>query len=548
MNREPLQERSPAARPRVQNVTTEMPAQKSSAPHPSLAPSATSTRAAENPSEATGAHPRRASVWKIWLPIVIAFVLADVTFNHWFWKIPKLSGEADWGYQFQIDLQRLSEREATDAVRVLAFGSSVSGSFDAHQVQSLLETSQSMPPVQVHRLLKPGIKPADYRLLFEADGASLHPDVAVLTFNLLDFLNPSFERSFRPTVREALPPFAVLREQYDSIPTVADKLDLALASVSNLYRYRKEIRSALTSHVAEAVRWLRAKPVHAAYGLYDDGYTQQRFGIPVEAGAPVRLEYYVDPEWIRQRGKVDLTFSMTGTVLARRVETEPGWKSVRLDKPSSGRILEVRADSVWTPRAGGASDDVRLLGVRLRTLPPRAAMDGTRPPYHYPPHVEGEIEPFLRMGSGTGAEFAKKWNEVLNSQSEFGTRFRAYRDAKLRTSQGTFSPTGEYAELERLVRDLSARGTFVALVNTPESPWLLARYRETPYYQAYLAFFRGLAATYPNVQFYDLSNALPPEDFNDWHHVNYIGSIKLGRVYADIVRVAVGNLKRKQGA
>src|SRR5262249_21725953 len=149
-----------------------------------------------------------------------------------------LRGDADYGYQFLLDEHHMADAPSPGALRVLTFGSSVSGSFDHHQVETLLGAAHPGVPIEVHRLLKPGIKPADYRLLFESEGLRMQPDVAVVMFNLLDFLHPSFERSFRPAVREVLPPWRILRESYGSIPTLSEKLDLLLASVSNLYRYR----------------------------------------------------------------------------------------------------------------------------------------------------------------------------------------------------------------------------------------------------------------------------------------------------------------------
>jgi hypothetical protein len=501
------------------------------------------------PRPSTPAQPRRpyASAWKVWLPIPLLLLLLDCTFNLWFWKIPRISGEADFGYQFLVDLQRLQAPAPPGALRVLVFGSSVSGSFDHYQVQSLIEARNPASPVRVHRLLKPGIKPGDYRLLFEAMGDSLRPDVAVFTLNLLDFLKPNFERNFRSAIREALPPTAVLREHAQEL-TVTDRLDLGVAAVSNMYRYRKELRSALHAHFQELIRWIRAQPAAGAYGLFPDGYTERRFGVPVDSPGSLELEYYIDPEWIRQRGRITLSFAAGGQMLASRTETEPGWKTVALQVPANAdRMLHVRADSAWNPRASGQSDDLRLLAVRLRQIPPQSVLNGSRPPYRYPPYEEGEIHPFLRMGGGSGDEFAARWNEILNSDTPFGTRFRAYRDSKLRVRRESFTGGGEYAEVARLVGELARRGTWVVLVNTPESPWLLREYQGSPYYRGYLQFFRDLAAQHANIQFYDLSAALPPEDFNDWHHVNYVGGIKLGRAYADIVKAALSAVQRHRG-
>jgi hypothetical protein len=66
-----------------------------------------------------------------------------------------------------------------------------------------------------------------------------------MVFNLVDFLNPSFERDLKPDIRYVLPPWQALRERWKYVPSVAEKLELVVASVSNLYRYRRPIQSAL---------------------------------------------------------------------------------------------------------------------------------------------------------------------------------------------------------------------------------------------------------------------------------------------------------------
>ena len=114
-----------------------------------------------------------------------------------------------------------------------------------------------------------------------------------------------------------------------------------------------------------------------------------------------------------------------------------------------------------------------------------------------------------------------------------------YRDAKLGVRDQTIEPDGEYAELERLVRLLNQRGARVVLINTPESALLRDLYESGPYYRSYIAFLEGLAARVPGARFYDFRGLLPVEDFNDWHHVTYIGAIKLGAAYTELVRPGV---------
>jgi hypothetical protein len=247
------------------------------------------------------------------------------------------------------------------------------------------------------------------------------------------------------------------------------------------------------------------------------------------------LKYFIDPEWIRQRGRVRLEFSTLDGVLATRVEDEPGWKTVTLEIPaSSAKLLEVRADSMWSARVSDSAGEPRLRGVRLAD-PPAVPEGSPRGAADYRLWQEGEIDDFLRMGGKTGDEFAREWEAILNGDTRFSHRFRVYRDAKLELCEEPFRAAAEYEAVATLVDFFRARGAQVIVINSPESPRILEMYRDAPYYQGYLEFFRNLAATSPGVRFYDWSAALPAEDFNDWHHPNFIGSIKLGQRYSQVI-------------
>jgi len=493
-------------------------------------------------------HPARyASPWRVWLPIPIFLLILDLTFHLYFWNIPKLTGPAaDWGYQFLIDLHQAQQPKAADAPRVVAFGSSVSGSFDPAQVGGLL-TSDTRPHVEVHRLMLPGVHPADYRLLWQGEIDRIQPDVAVVMFNLLDFLSSSDEKQMNPTLLAALPPWQVLRERAARL-TAVEELDWAARGTSQLYRYSKVMRSSLQDHLKLAPRLLLSRSPLRPYGVYSDGFTRPSFALRAKPGKPFELEYFVDPEWIAQRGRVGLTFSVDGKALHHAVESVPGWKRVSIPIPASGGdVLEVMADGFWNPRAAGmagaAGDDLRLLGVRLRPPLPEAT-DGKRNTPSYPPYDRSAVHELLRMGGTRGDEFAQRWNDVLGADNEFGRRFRIYREEKLAIRNRPFVASREYAEMVRLVTALSQSGARVVLVNTPDSPWLLEQYQSSAYYDGYLRFFHDLAEQLPNVHFTDLRQALPVEDFNDWHHPNYIGAIKLGPMYADSIRRALDTTAR----
>lgn len=486
------------------------------------------------PAPAVASRSGYASIWKIWLPIVALFVVLDVTFNLYFWRIPKLSKpNADYGYQFMIDARPLWQEGKPESMRIVAFGSSVALSFDPHQVESLISVSRPRQEFDVHRLLLPGIHPSDYLLYFDGRAMQRSPDVVVVLLNLVDFLYPSAERDVNPTLRFILPPWKLLWERHDHM-SITGQLDAVLSGISRLYRYRKLIRSSLHDHIRAAGRWLRGPAPSGPYGIDPDGYTRQRFAVPVAPGKPATLEYFIDPEWLRQRGRVRLEFFADGRSLAIREEQEGGWKTVTTDAvPQGAALLEVRADSSWTPRVIDAGSEPRLRAVRLADPP---AVAGNPAPVGYRLWQEGEINDLLRMGGKTGEDFAAAWRQTLEGNTRFGQRFRLYRDAKLAHTEKPFHAGKEYEAVRRLVELFRDRGARVILINTPESPWILDEYRERPYYQGYLEFFRGLAAGNPDVRFFDWSDVLPPEDFNDWHHPNYIGSIKLGERYADALR------------
>ncbi|MGH7789926.1 MAG: hypothetical protein ACRERC_23870, partial [Candidatus Binatia bacterium] len=473
-----------------------------------------------------------------WLPVPLLLLLLDVTFNLWFWHIPKLTGPSgDYGYELLLDSRALSAApKGAGEVRVLALGSSIAGAFDAPQVEALLRAEGGAPATRVDRLLLPGIKPSDLRLFLATEGAALQPDVALVLLNPLDFMNPSFERDLKPQVRYVLPPSETLRERWEFISTVAGKLDLALASASNLYRYRKLLRASIEDHGALLLRALRGGPPAGPYGWYADGFTAQRFALPI-TGAAIDFEYFVDPAWLAQRGPVTLEFRTDAGLLAHQVEREPGWKTIRLAPPAgAGPLLHVWADSGWNRRAAGLADDTRLLGVGTRGLPAGAPPDAVRPPLQYPPLERSAPDMLLRMRGESGDAFAARWSALLEADTEFGRRFRAYRDAKVAARDTPVAPDGEFAELERLVELLRARGATVVLVNNPESPLMRSLYEDGVGYQSYVDALQAIAARHPGSEFRDLRAALPAEDFNDWHHVTYIGALKLGPVYAGLVR------------
>jgi hypothetical protein len=189
-----------------------------------------------------------------------------------------------------------------------------------------------------------------------------------------------------------------------------------------------------------------------------------------------------------------------------------------------------------------ASDgDARLLGVRLRWLPPPSAVNADVPLRPYSPVARWQADGFLRVTAPPGEEFVDRWWQAIAADTAFGREMRGYQREELSIRNRTFERQGEYVEIERLVANLARQGTTVVLVNNPESPLILSEYQNTPYYYAYVQFLRELAEKYKGVRFYDLASVLPMEDFNDWHHVNYVGTIKLGMRYAEFVSAAVGD-------
>ena len=107
---------------------------------------------------------------------------------------------------------------------------------------------------------------------------------------------------------------------------------------------------------------------------------------------------------------------------------------------------------------------------------------------------------------------------------------------------GPITPTGEYAELESPgARLLTRRGATVVLVNNPESALLRDAVRGRPVLPQLPRLPRRRSRRASRTpRFHDLRAALPIEDFNDWHHVTYIGAIKLGPSYAELLRRCVG--------
>jgi hypothetical protein len=473
---------------------------------------------------------------------ILLLVSSDATFDLYFWRIPKVtSAFTDFGYEFLSTIHRLKAGKPGNAIRVVAFGSSAVFSFDEHQVANLIEAREPTVRLDVTRLLLPGAKPSDYRLIWDVEGAAMRADIVVVILNLADFLNPSFEAPLKEQVRYILPPWRTLMERHAFVGGISGQLDLTLASVSHFYRYRRLIRSCIQDHLKLALQGVTQARKTGGYGLYADGYARQRCGLPLAHVRDRELEYYIDPEWIQQQGRVTLEFSVDGRTVAERVDTEPGWKRVNIGSLTTSGVLDVVADSAWTPRAGGLDDDVRLLGVRLKQPSLPSAVNDDVPARPYSPVAHRQSNELLRIRDATGQEFALRWWQAMSADTPFGQQMRGYQREELSIRDRTFERRGEYVEIERLVANLSRRGTAVIVVNSPESPLILPGYQDTPYYHAHVQFLRELAEKYEGVRFYDLASALPMEDFNDWHHVNFVGVIKLGPRYAEFIRQAIAD-------
>jgi len=474
--------------------------------------------------------------WKIWLPLLAFFLVADLTFDTWFWRIPKLTGtNADYGYQFLIDALPLRSAPQQGTARVVAFGSSVAGSFDPLQVASLLHAQDSERAVEVHRLLLPAAHPFDFDLYFR-DARTPPADVVVVLFNLVDFLFSEGDRDINPTLRFVLPPFANLRAKRGTLG-IADQLDLLVAGASDMYRYRRPLRSSLQDHVRALARWARRPADAAVYGIHADGYTARRFGLGTAADGSLRLRYHIEPDWLAQRGAVVLTFFADGVQIGERRRVEAGWDEIELQRQGAGRI-DVVIDGLWSPRAAGA-DDLRLLGVRLDPQLVPAGGAGAAAPFSRRPRQAADIDTFLRMDGERDAAYLRRWDETLNADTRFGQRFRVYRDAKRAVRERAFRVDAEYAAVRALVQRFAEQGSRVVLVNSPESPLSLREYGDSAYYADYLRYFAEVAAETPGAEFVDFSTALPAEDFNDLHHPNFVGTIKLGPRYAQIVAAAL---------
>ncbi len=479
--------------------------------------------------------------WKVWLPIPLLIVLLDVSLPVTFWQIPKLSGMADdFNYQFLYDLHHLNSNLPA-GVRVVAFGSSVASAFDPFQVSGLLQQSFPDAGIEVRRLLQPGMKPSDYRVLWSAELERVDPAVLVAVFNLVDFLNPSFERALKPGIRYVLPPWETLRTRYEYIPGWTEKLEMVAASVSNLYRYRKLIRSSIRDHAKLVRSWWRAGTATQPYGIFADGYTEPRFGVPVGE----EIEVWIDPGWIEQRGRARISFEYDGRIVARIEAEEPGWTTAAISLPADAvGVVHGTVEGGWSRRAAGSEADFRLLGVRLKNPPVLGEAKRSKPPLRYPPVAQSDIKPFLRMGSLRGREYAERWFGMLRADSDFAKRYRLYREAKSERVQQPFEASEEFAELAMMLRGFAAGGRRVVMVNTPESP-LLEGVVDSQFYADYLSFFEGLANSDPRITFVDLHDEVPAEDLNDWHHLNFVGQIRVGTLLARRLDPVVADILRE---
>jgi hypothetical protein len=203
------------------------------------------------------------------------------------------------------------------SARVLAFGSSVSGAFDPHQVEGLLQAHQRLPRAEVRRLTMPGIRPSEFLLLFESEETP-RPDITVILFNLADFLYPAPENEVNRMLFYTVPPIALCERA-----TARDRgpARLGLSQLSNLYRYRKPIRACIRNHEAPA---LALRPSPPTLGHHADGHAERRFALNCQARAAAPSISSIP----NGSPNAAVRWSSAAMDAARhRIEAKAGWKS-----------------------------------------------------------------------------------------------------------------------------------------------------------------------------------------------------------------------------
>ena len=221
--------------------------------------------------------------------------------------------------------------------------------------------------------------------------------------------------------------------------------------------------------------------------------------MPLGAPSPVGLDYYVDPEWLAQRGAVTLTVQRpTPACWSGAPRRRPGGStSRRRGAAPRGELLRVSADSAWSPRAAGR-DDTRLLGVRLRDELPAPA-GGDRLPAH------------TRRSNARSRTRCCGWRaRAATRSSPAGRRCSRPIPSSAVASAPIATPSWRAAigpiDADRRVRrarvawctTVTRHGATVVLVNNPESALLRDQYADGPYYRSYLDFLAGVAARQPN--------------------------------------------------
>jgi hypothetical protein len=496
--------------------------------------------------------------------LLFLLLLDFLFFGFILWRIPN---ESPWNtnhfYNFIYEWKKI-ERKPKQRKRIFVVGSSIAYySMDKTLLQKSLSKSLN-EEVDVEYFSYAGKSPL-YMYLFLEELWKLKPDLVVYPINFIDFrlhraqvLQPEVLLANIPkdllerdaiSVGEApqakiIFPWQTLTKMWNLL-TWEDRAEFFLASIFRFYAYKdiyaENISNIYNHRFGRNTRYHGYAGVQIPERVNSLGWTGKKFsfsltneirekGIWIEV-VPEILE--VEPLKIQFQSD---TFSETIMLY------KSGWMKISLNQKHFGTVKATLSHTWSATTANSFLKDYHRdrMGVRLTQT------FGLDLPAQNSQYNREERTEDLRYIGMSDSEYEEYFYFRLLADFHLrpGIRYLVeLANSKKKLANEDFAPILHFYYLKLISEEFAAKKIPLLIINNPENPISLDWYKNSNWYNGYLAYLSSLNNAF--VGFIDLKENLPMQDFSDYHHFTYPGMVKMNHIYTQEI-VKFSALKNEQ--
>ncbi len=484
--------------------------------------------------------------FKFILTFVLAyFVLDGFLFRFLLWRLPNESAWESFPlYNFEYRFRHLARREKAGEFRIIAAGSSIALYSILPEKLNELFAGEPGNRTNVLMLARQGLNVFELNAIFDRI-LETRPDVIILPLNMVDF------RLERPIVLDLVKDLdtdhrgEALQSAESDLWQFPESQILDPGGYLLAARSPRDLGRGLFLEISAAYRYRSLfwdGPSQYLENRYSKGRSYENYaGIPVEGGNITHRGWVGSnfeitiTETLRREGldvqAPDSLFArpgendMSGPILEiqpaearpRRIELQRGWQNISLSEQSPGSKVRFRVSRSFY---SDENDDRFALRFSRNA--------GRSEPISFPVSRElrREDERYRRM---TDTEYPESFARRILKFSRPGMQYlQSLQTAKRIWALRHFDPDLPAARAFRQFQKKAAdAGIPLVVIHSPENPLSREWYEKSVWYAEFIKYLsESPGAAAGQYSFYQWQDALPMQDFYDYHHLTYFGAQK----------------------